>query len=91
MSGTAQSSRHAGPRLVRPGSARARAWNEKIRAVVRTGTPEALPFFCECGMDYCRSTVWLTLREASGVIESGGPIIGPHFFAELGARLSRPD
>jgi hypothetical protein len=73
--------------MVRPGSARARAGNEKIRAAVRADTSGTLPFFCECGMGYCRSSVWLTLQEARDLIESGGLIIGTHFFAELQARL----
>jgi hypothetical protein len=75
--------------LLRPTSARARAWNQKIRAVVRPETPGELPFFCECGMDYCQGSVWLTLQEALDRIESGGLIIGAHFFGEREAQLRR--
>ena len=38
-------------------------------------------------MDSCRRFVWLTLREARDVIESGELIIGAHLFRELEARL----
>ena len=86
---TAGSRRRRGSRIVRPGSARARAANQRIRAVVRADTPGSIPFFCECGLDYCHSSVWLTLQEARDLIESGGAIIGAHFFAELQARLGR--
>ena len=37
-------------------------------------------------MESCRYSVWLTLREARDVIESGELIIGAHFFRELEAR-----
>lgn len=73
-------------RILRPGSARARAWNRRIQAVVRNESPGRLPFFCECGMESCRYSVWLTLPEARDVIESGELIIGAHFFQELEAR-----
>jgi hypothetical protein len=87
MSAAVRPKRHRRSRLVHPASARARAANEKIRAVVRSDTPGKLPFFCECGMDYCHSSVWLTLQEALDLIDSGRLIIGAHFFAELEARL----
>ena len=74
----------------RAGSARARAGNQIIREVVRGDTPGTLPFFCECGMDYCNRSVWLTLQEARDVIESGSLIIGAHVVRELEARLGRP-
>jgi len=77
-----------GSRIVRPGSAQARAWNRRIQAVVRHDSPGKLPFFCECGIEYCRYSVWLTLREAREVIESGELIIGAHFFEELEARAA---
>ncbi len=73
----------------RPGSARARAWNRKIQAVVRPDTRGKLPFFCECGMEYCHSSVWLTLQEARDLIDGGGPIIGSHFLREVETRLDR--
>lgn len=89
MSAALAFNRRRGSRPVRPGSARARAWNEKIREVVSADTLGELPFFCECGMDNCRSSVWLTLHEARGLIDGGGSIIGSHFFGALEARLSR--
>jgi hypothetical protein len=82
--------RRRGARLLHPSSARARASNEKIRAVVRPDTPGALPFFCECGMSSCHGSVWLTLQEARDAIDSGRAIIGTHFLRELEARLNRP-
>lgn len=72
--------------LVRPESARARSWNQTIRAVVRADTAEELPFFCECGVDGCEGRAWLTLQEARAIIERGGRIIGPHVPGELEAR-----
>jgi hypothetical protein len=78
-----------GHRVVRPESARARAWNQRVWAVVRPDTLGPLPFFCECGMEYCRSSVWLTLEEATEVIERGGLIIGGHFRRDLEAHLGR--
>jgi hypothetical protein len=47
----------------------ARAWNQRVRAVVHPQTLDKLPFFCECGMDYCHDSVWLTLQEARDLIE----------------------
>ena len=76
------------PRIVRPSSARARAWNQRIQAVVRHDSPGRLPFFCECGMASCRDSVWLTLRDARDAIEGGQLIIGTHFFQELEARAA---
>jgi hypothetical protein len=90
VSAAVEFSRRRGSRIVRPGSARARAWNEKVGEVVSANTPGELPFFCECGMDNCRSSVWLTLHEARGLIESCALIIAPHFFGALETRLSRP-
>lgn len=88
MSVAVASTHRRGVRLVRPGSVRARAWNQKIRAVVRAETPETLPFFCECGLEHCSRSVWLTLQEARDLIENGR-IVGAHFFEELGcARTS---
>lgn len=55
---------------------------------MRHDSPGRLPFFCECGMESCRHSVWLTLREARDVIQSGELIIGAHFFQELEARAS---
>lgn len=75
-----------GSLIGRPGSARARVWNQRIRAVVRHDSPGRLPFFCECGIESCRDNVWLTLREALDAIESGELIIGAHFVQELEAR-----
>ena len=66
-------------RTVRPGSARARARNQRVRAVVRADTPGKLPFFCECGMEYCQTSVWLTLQEVRDLVELGEAIIGDHF------------
>ena len=88
MSAAAQAS---GQRIRRdhPGSGRARAWNRRVCAVVHPETLGTLPFFCECGMGYCRGTVWLTLREANEAFEQGRLIIGAHFFRELEARLRR--
>jgi hypothetical protein len=90
MSTGVESGRRRAARLMRPGSVRARAWNQKIRRVVRSDTPEALPFFCECGIGHCHSSVWLTMQEARDLIDSGRLIIGAHFFEELEARLRRP-
>lgn len=39
----------------------ARAADERIRAVVRAGAGERLPFFCECQQDGCSEVVWLSL------------------------------
>jgi hypothetical protein len=89
MSAAVEIRRRRAARRVRPRSARARAWNQQVRAVVRIDTREALPFFCECGIDHCQSSVWLTLQEARDLIENGLPIIGAHFFEELEARLRR--
>lgn len=75
-------------RLIPARSALARAGNEKIRAAVRADTTGALPFFCECGMDHCRNSVWLTLQEACDAIEGGRLIIGEHFLRQLEARRS---
>jgi hypothetical protein len=55
--------------------------------MIRPDTTGKLPFFCECGVEHCRDSVWLTLQEAGEVIEAGGLLIGAHFFRELGARL----
>lgn len=90
MSVAVASTHRRGVRLVRPGSVRARAWNQKIRAVVRAETPETLPFFCECGLEHCSRSVWLTLQEARDLIENGRLIVGAHFFEELEARLRQP-
>ena len=75
-------------RIVRPGSARARAWNKTVQAVVRRDSRGRLPFFCECGMESCRDSVWLTLREVRDAIEGGELLIGAHFFQELEARAA---
>lgn len=67
----------------------ARAWNERIRAVLRPDTPGAVPFFCECGFDHRLASVWLTLPEASRILERGGLIVGAHVFEDLDAQLGR--
>lgn len=72
-------------RRIRPGTARARAWNQRIGAVVRRDTSETLPFFCECGIEFCRDSVWLTLQEARELIERGEPIVSDHLVRELDA------
>jgi hypothetical protein len=93
MSVAAQASRQRTRRIGHPSSVRARAWNRRVWAVVHPetlGTLGTLPFFCECGLDYCRSSVWLTLREANEVFERGRLIIGAHFFRDFEARISRP-
>lgn len=90
MSAAVEPIRRHASRIVRPSSALARAGNERIRAVVRPDTPGKLPFLCECGLDYCHSSVWLTLEEARDVIEAGGLIIGAHFLRELEARRDHP-
>ncbi len=90
MPAAVASSRRRGVRLVRPGSVRARAWNQKIRVVVRAETPETLPFFCECGLEHCSRSVWLTLQEARDLLENGRLIVGAHFLEELEARLRQP-
>lgn len=84
-----ESAERRAPRIVPPRSARARAWNQRIRGVVRPETPGKLPFFCECGMDYCSQNVWLTLHEARDVIEGGGLMIGAHLFRDLEALVTR--
>ena len=74
-------------RLVRSSSAaQARAGNQRILAAIRADTPGGLPFLCECGMS-CGDSVWLTLQEARDAIESGGVIIGAHFFRDLETRV----
>ena len=88
MSAVAQASGQRTRRIGHPSSARARAWNRRVCTVVHPETLGTLPFFCECGMDYCRGSVWLTLREANEVFERGRLIIGAHYFRE--ARVSRP-
>jgi hypothetical protein len=72
--------------VVRLGSARARAWNQQIRAVVRPDTLGELPFFCECGTESCGCRVWLTLEEVRDLIECGESITGGHFSCEPEAR-----
>lgn len=84
-------SRPRASRIGRAGSARARARNRRIQAVIRQDTPGALPFFCECGLESCRSSVWLTLQEAAEAIERGELIIGDHFRRALAARLEPRD
>jgi hypothetical protein len=64
--------------VARRRAARARAWNQKVRANVQPMTLEKLPFFCECGRDYCHHPVWLTLQEARDLIEAGKLIVGAH-------------
>lgn len=66
---TAASSRRRASRNVRPGSARARACNQRIRALLRPDSGGRLPSFCECGMEDCRGNVWLTLPGASDVMD----------------------
>lgn len=88
MSAALEISQARRSRLIPARSAQARARNEKIRAAVRADTTGALPFFCECGMDSCRSSVWLTLQEACDAFESGRLIIGKHFLRQLEARRS---
>jgi hypothetical protein len=75
-------------RIARLGSARARDRNQRVRAAVRPDTSGKLPFFCECGMEYCQSSVWLTLQEVHALMDRGQAIIGDHFFQELEARLN---
>lgn len=62
--------------IARRRAARARAWNETVRANVQPQTLERLPFFCECGRDYCHHRVWLTIQEACDLIDAGKLIIG---------------
>jgi hypothetical protein len=56
-------------------SARARAANQRIRAVVRADATDRLPFFCECGRHSCHSEVWLSLQEVAKSIENGRMIL----------------
>ena len=90
MSATvAPSPRRASP-IVRPGTAIARASNQRILPLIRPGTQEKLPFSCECGMPYCDENVWLTLQEASETIARGAVIIGDHFLREAQAHSTAP-
>lgn len=54
----------------------ARAADEKILATVDTS--ERVPFQCECGRDYCRQYVWLSLAEFSDCIDRGRLVIALH-------------
>ena len=89
MAGSAQTkaSPRRATRIVRPASAPARARNRRIQAVIRPDTPGKLPFTCECGMGHCNDSVWLTLPEASDLMERGGFIIGDHFIREARDRV----
>ncbi len=87
MTSRVESRRRRVSGIVRPGSRRNRASNLRIRATIRPDTQGKLPFFCECGMDHCRDSVWLTLTEANKLMDEGGLLIGAHFVQELRARL----
>ena len=52
-------------------AALARKMNEEIRAVVKVGSSERIPFFCECGRDGCCRTVWLSLHEFADRVQGG--------------------
>jgi len=55
-----------------------RSGNKRVRLVVRADTNGRLPFFCECGQENCRRSLWLSLQEAADVIDSGGIILAAH-------------
>ncbi len=38
-------------------------------------------------MEYCQTSVWLTLQEVRDLVELGQAIIGDHFYQELEERL----
>lgn len=85
MAADASPKRARASRIVRPRSARARARNQRVRALIRPDTQGKLPFFCECGLEDCRRSAWLTLQEAGDLIQSGGLILAVHV-----PRASRP-
>ena len=67
-----------GLRMLGQNSVEARAANKRIRATVRPDTDGRVPFQCECGRDYCRRYVWLSLAEVAEYIDGGKPIIAAH-------------